>query len=89
MQTTIDQAVKLADDQELLDGDAVVQGLLAIHEYLGDSDLNPEDPQVYAAVVTTIRMIAGHVVNGGDPLGAMEALSRFALRGYRDIKARG
>lgn len=86
---TMDQAVKLADKDELLEGDAVVEGMLAVHEYLGDSGLNPEDPQVYAAVIATIRMIAGHAVNGGDPVGAMEAVSRFALRGYRDIKARG
>lgn len=89
MQKNIDDIAAEAIADGLLDDDAITEGMLALHQYFRDAGLDPEDPDIYHATVACISIIASFTARDGDFLHAMEAVGRFALRAYADIKARG
>lgn len=89
MRPSMEEIVMGAIDEGLLEEEGIDEGMLAVHEFMAEAGLDPENPDVYTAVIATISMIAAHTYTGGDPVTAMEAVGRFACRAYQEIIARG
>lgn len=78
----------IAHSEGVLDDPEVTQGVLNLHEFLQGSGFDAESTEVYEAMLTTITLLS-HLSSMMNPVVAMELTTRFALRAYRDLNARG
>jgi hypothetical protein len=80
--------INTLEAEGLLDTPEVQAGMLSLHEFMGDSGFDPESPEVYQAMLTTLSLVTSLAGMVG-PVLALEWTGRFALRAYRDIQNRG